>query len=372
MDQYYQLVYFPYITLRGIDCLEFGDISVVNFEGAAAKIKDEGVRKKVAAILAMHCTPTYGVSDARPIKHIGILQCKEEGFRRLTQQEMNMVQEFRHMIFLACLSKNIRLAGENVGSYIYTAENFDFVTQNFTLESDVIAETSGAIVSITIAGYKIDKTRFPKPSYVNQPLSFHYDEVLFKQLKWLRQSNKKFYRRIMRAGEAFIQSYYNTPAVDINARILLQAQAFEILLDLPEVSQRKHFKDNVERLCDNTGDRKFRYKYEKSGGKTEEETRSAKVLWADRFYTLRNHVIHGEVVTQKEYLFRNAQRHFHIAPIFFIFMIKRLIDECRKRGGKKPIFYERIDWRNLSEEEETKGVGFMINDDFYLKYALER
>ncbi|KPK57048.1 MAG: hypothetical protein AMS21_12000 [Gemmatimonas sp. SG8_38_2] len=55
------------------------------------------------------------------------------------------------------------------------------------------------------------------------------------------------FNRILRATDVFIGSYYNSHTISIPARILLQASAFEILLDLPDTGQRRQFKDDVER-----------------------------------------------------------------------------------------------------------------------------
>ena len=74
--------------------------------------------------------------------------------------------------------------------------------------------------------------------------------------------DSKLYRLIMRATAVFLESYYNTPSVDVRARVLLQAASFEILFDLPDQAQRKAFKDAIEAWTGNSGDRHFRYKYE--------------------------------------------------------------------------------------------------------------
>ena len=72
------------------------------------------------------------------------------------------------------------------------------------------------------------------------------------------------------------------------------------------------------------------------------EARTLHAIWADRFYTLRNHIIHGEVVTDSEYVFRGEQHHPVIAPFFFVLSIQRMINAVHVRRQRKPVFFDRL------------------------------
>ena len=85
------------------------------------------------------------------------------------------------------------------------------------------------------------------------------------------------------------------------------------------------------------------------------ETKSIKVKWADRFYILRNHIIHGDVVLDPEFLFEH-QRHIDIATMFFVLLTKKLFNE---RLGDT-IFYDRIIWYSFRIEMKWYAKGLSM------------
>jgi hypothetical protein len=248
---------------------------------------------------------------------------------------------------------------------MYTAENFDIVRQWFTIDSDSFAESAGVILQRHLMGYKISLARFPTPSHVNRPLTFTFDDTLWSELSRLRRSDRKLYGRILRATSLFLGSYYNSHSLGLEARVLLQASAFEVLLELPDSEPRRVFKDTIESLLNSPEERRYRYTFEVRGGKRV-ETRSLKGIWADRFYTLRNHLIHGEPVRDREFVFRGSQHHLIIGPLMFVSATKRLINRSRADSAKRPAFFETCEWRRLSSDDEDAGLGhgFGIRTDF--------
>jgi len=205
----------------------------------------------------------------------------------------------------------------------------------------------------------ISDVEFQAPRFLPSPMRFSIDEELKNQLLWLMNSRKRLFKTIINAIEIFFQSYYNSPAVSHNARILLQTQSFEILLDL---KNREDFKDKIEKYCSYPNERKYHYSYESKSGRKKGH-RTLKGIWADRFYTLRNHIIHGDVVKSKDFLFKQ-QPHFHIALLFFILCIKELINEVRQTIGKNKIFYDSIKWEKWRDElKNIDRWGFVYEKD---------
>jgi hypothetical protein len=367
--QVYQVVYFPYLALDGVETLKFGPVELWNARHLEHRVRDENLRKQISAILATHVSPAYGTRRPQPLQDIGVVTVGGGGFLPLSGKEARDVEHLRNALFLACLSHNVRSTGPNAGHEIYTTENFRLITHNFVLDSKYFSGSEGSLVQFTELGYELGKVTFPRPSFVPHPLTFSYDSHLWLGLQWLRRTNSPLFRRIMRASSIFSESYYNTPSVDLSARILLQVVAFEVLLDLPEKRQRQELKAAIERLCTNEGERRFRYKYEVPSGK-KEEALSLKGIWADRFYTLRNHIIHGERVRHAEFSYR-GQRHLTVSPMMFIRTIKSLIDEFRGSVGKNRIFFDRVDWvpsRPARHGEDEEQAGFRIREDFEAMY----
>lgn len=360
----HQLVYLPHIGLSQVDEIRFRGLRLINFDRCADAIPDSTVRAYVRRILDMHKDSARDPTKARTLPDQGVILA-DPSLAPLSRDQRSRAFEFRRALFLSCLTANARLWGVNAGFAVYTSENFDLVTQNFALGNDFISELTGVINRLNTMGYKIGETRFPRPSHINIPRRFGYDENMFEQLRWLRRADSKLYRRIMRATAVFLESYYNTPSVDVRARVLLQVASFEILFDLPDQGQRKACKDAIEAWTGNAGDRRFRYKYEVPNGHRV-EVRTLQGIWADRFYTLRNHIIHGEVVADGDYVFRGEQHHLVIAPFFFVLSIQRMVNAVHTLRQGRPVFFDRLKREIVTDDHgnPTKERAFRLVTDF--------
>jgi hypothetical protein len=63
-------------------------------------------------------------------------------------------------------------------------------------------------------------------------------------------------------------------------------------------------------------------------------------MCADRFYVLRNHIIHGEKLKDRDFVFL-GQYHYHLGLWFFLVSVKKMINES---FGDK-IFYDTIKYK---------------------------
>jgi hypothetical protein len=354
-----QILYFPYLMLGNLDEITYGNVKVWNFRKKADEyIQDEALRQKIKTLLA---TNKY---EGQPIQDMGILSIGEIDFRHATEEEIDTANEIKLMLFLTCLARNnVRAQGANAGHYIATSENFLFVVQNFLLESDYISESAGYIVHKTVGGYKMNERSFITPAHVLKPFVFGFNSDLSETLLKLKSEDSNLYARILRATDLFFQSYFNNTDVSLNARILLQVGALAVLLDLPnDGQQRRRLKEAVEKLTSLPNDPIETFQFEK-GNTLKSETKSIKVKWADRFYTLRSHIIHGNEIPSTEFLFA-SQRHIDIATMFFVLLIEKLLNE---RFGEK-IFYDKIMWNTFKDEDWVDQAGFVFHDGSLEKY----
>lgn len=180
----------------------------------------------------------------------------------------------------------------------------------------------------------------------------------------LEATDGALYDRILRATDLLFESYYNNPNVSLNARVLLQVGALEVLLDLPTEGQRRRLKEVIEAMTALPSDPVVTYPFEIRPGVTQTETRSIKVKWADRFYTLRNHIIHGDEAPVPEFLFVH-QRHTDIAPMFFVLLTKKLLND---RLGET-IFYDKIVWDSFKDRNEVEHEGFVYDNGWLGRIA---
>lgn len=362
MKDYSQIAYFPYLNMEGTDEIDLGFVKIWNFDQKAEfYIPNKKFRDKVKLLLS---TNVY--NNGHAIKNIGIIQFpKNKEFHCMSDEETSQIEEIRLLLFLAIMSKNITIGrGANAGHYMATSENFIVTIQNFRVDEEYIGERSGTIVSINAGGYKIGEHKFYAPSYLTTPMRFNYDKRFLSILLKIRNSQKRFYSKVLRGTGLFSESYYNDHQISQNARIMLQCGGFEALLDLPDDEQRKEFKEVIKKETVDSNEKELTYWFETKRGKKREDKGALKVIWADRFFTLRNKIIHGSKIDHSEFVFKKKQGHMHIALMFFILLIKTIIN----RKLRRKLFYDKITWKKVKDDLESY-EGFEY-DDRELEYML--
>lgn len=348
-----QILYFPYLQLNNTDEFIIGDVKIWKFDvKSETYIKDFKLRRKVKRLLD---TNTFA---GKPIKDIPIISIGKIDFRIFSQEETEKIEDARLILFIAILSiNNILDHSPNQGHYMFTSENFKIINQNFELENDTITTNEGLLVKKIDFGNKISEIKFPYPLYTPRPYIFKFDDYFIKQMFLLKKNDNNLYKKVLSAIEMFYESYYNTPDLSLNARILLGAGAFEMLLSNPNDNSqfRKIFKEKIKEMLCIENEKIISFISERPNNSKEKEQGSIKIMWGDRFFTLRNHIIHGNNIKDEDFKFKNIQWHFHIIPIFFIAFIHQLIN--KNRG--KVIFKSKIEWIDTNNKE--KG-GFKFED----------
>jgi hypothetical protein len=326
-----QIAYFPYLFFSRIRSLSFFHITISNSKDALSQLEDEVLRDKIKSLIAQNRILGKESTD------IGIVAIRGKyAFSPLGKAERESLNEARAALFLSAMARCNTVDSPNAGHFMLTSDNFKIVYQNFTKETLYIGYSSGVIVQQNDFGYPISQLVYEKPFCVLKH-GFEYDRQLLQALKLLRREDRRLYRLIARATDSFMNAYTNSEDVSYESRILEGCRAFEILLGLPERDQRKAFKDAIKKYCEPAGERSRRYLSERSGNKREYEKGSRQVMWADRFYTLRNHIIHGDRVPTRLLLF-HKQRHFDLALWFFLVIVKHMMNKALK----KDLFYDSI------------------------------
>lgn len=326
-----QIIYFPYIFLSRIRSVTYLDFVVQNLKETLESIQENNLKDTIRNMMRQN--RIFG----KIIEDIGIVQIKgRNDFRPLGSEEKKKVGELRATLFLGGVAKCNTVDGPNAGHYILTSDNFKLLFQNFVLGDPHIGYASGKIVRLSDFGYRVSDIVYEKPLCVLTN-SFSCDEKLLNALEQLKKRNRQKYRLILRATDAVMNAYSNSDDLSNASRVLEFSRAFEILFELPERDQRMKFKEAIERYCEPAGERKRRYLSERSNNNKADEVGSRHVMWADRFYVLRNHIIHGESIPDKRFSFY-TQLHWDLALWFFLVSVKQIINE----SIGKQIFFDSI------------------------------
>lgn len=319
----YQIVYFPYLSMGELDEIDLGFLKVWNFDlKKDIYVKDATLLAKVEKIIATHVTQ-YG-----NVKGIGIVQMPNKGFEPLNDDEIELVQQARAILFLMATSaNNTKIADGNSGHSMVTSENFDAIYQNFLLTDDYVSESAGEIIPFRKGGNTLQKIRFQIPNFVPTPHRYGLDQEMQVALSRIRSKKPKVFQRIINSTQIFIEGYYNSPHLSSKARVLMIMSAFEMIFSLPEQDMRKHFKNKIQSIADLDGDKRYMNYWKSRAYPKSKESLSKKGLWAEKFYLLRNKITHGDDVTKTDFFFEKKQPHIYIALLFFILAIKKQFEK---------------------------------------------
>ena len=335
-----QIFYFPHLQLQDTNEIIIGNVKIWKFSANANNyISNTALREKVKSLLYIN---TF---QGKAIEDIPVISIKNIDFRIFTEAEIKQINDARNLLFLAFISvNNILDHSPNQGHYMATSENFEIINQSFEMSKDTLSTRNGILVNKIDFGNKISEIKFEYPLQAPRPIIFSIDEDLICQMLLLKKKDKELFEKIISASEIFYESYFNTENLSCNARILLGAGAFEMLLGT-HGNARKEIKQKVREMLYIRGkEKRVSFLSERENGKIR-ESGSIKIMWADRFFSLRNHIIHGDKVNIKKFKFKNIQAHFHITPIFFIAFIHQLINTAISTKEEK-VFYSILIAKN--------------------------
>lgn len=323
MMQYF-IAYFPYLFMGEIEEIDLGFAKVWNYDKKKKDyIKNPELIGKVDSLLGVYSTHT------KPTRGIGIISFDVPNLLPFSDEQASQVQTIRSLLFLALLSENNTAAQSPNAHSMVTSENFDVIYQNFTLGSDALSETAGAIITFRRGGFKTSEIKLPTPTYVSTISQFRYDDEILSLLLRLKNEKPLVFRRVMSANRIFMEGYYNSPYLSQNGRILLLISAFEILFSLPEEGQRKNLKAKIESISALDTEKKYESYWSRNEKRQNQpkEFLTRKGQWAEDFYLLRNSIIHGSSIRDRDFFFLNSQQHIHIAPLFFVLAIRKQLEK---------------------------------------------
>ena len=351
----------PFLNMGCVEEIDLRFAKIWNFSLKKDEyIKDKSLREHVEKILKKYKGAyPYGTGNGLnaylPRCGIGFISVGTSGTQELNYEEARDANYARLLLFISVLERNNIIPRDaNTGHSMASSENYAQVHFSAVVGSEYMTDHVGFVVPTRHMGIKIEEDVSIQPRHIPTP-QFREDNAdsnLLKSLLDLREKEEIVFQKIMSSIEVFYESYYNSPEVSHNARILLQASAFETLLDKEEDGGRKALKLFLKKCGDYPDDECFPYISERKEGKKEEKG-TKRVIWADQFFTLRNHIIHGLVPKEKEYYFEK-QRHFDIALYFFVFCLKRIIE----KNLKKEIFGDDVVWETLTDDKGVKYTGF--------------
>lgn len=127
------IAYFPYISLKDVPEIDFGFAKVWNFDLKKNDyITDQRLLEKIEKIINVNVELWSG-----SIRNVGIISIGSIDFRKYNEEENEIIKQIRHILFISFIAKNNTVKpGANTGFSMATAENFDVIYQNFSLDGE--------------------------------------------------------------------------------------------------------------------------------------------------------------------------------------------------------------------------------------------
>jgi hypothetical protein len=346
----HHFVCLPYLNFGNIPEVKLGFATVWNFNILSEKyIPDQALREHVAKTLgnyrASYPYEQDGMDIYPPVHGIGMISVDVPTEKELSELEKQRANDARLILFISHLARrNTITRNANSGHGMASSENYSPIYFSAVVGSKYSTEFTGFVIPSWHGGIEIEKNMIIRPKHIPTP-NFDPEVELLNALIKMRLKHKRNFRRLISAVEVFYESYYNAHEVSRNARILLQTSAFEILLDTHSGGGREVLKALLKKEATYPEDRQLSFKSERRGH-TVMERGTVREKWADRFFTLRNHITHGHVPKDSEYYFSKWQSHCDIALYFFIFCLKRKIEEA---FGKE-MFGDDVVWKTWTDD----------------------
>lgn len=346
----HHFVCLPYLNLGSTREVDLGFAQVWNFKALSEKyIADPGLREHVGRILKSYRASYPYDQDGQdvypPIPNVCLVSTGTSSEQELDEGGKQKINDARLILFISHLARrNTVTRNVNSGHGMASSENYAPMFFSAVVGSKYSAELTGFVIPSWHGGIEIDKNMLIRPKHVPTG-PFDPEPELLAALIKMRSRQKRAFRRLISAVDVFYESYYNAHEVSHNARILLQTSAFEIVLDTSAGEGRRELKAFLKKVATSPEDKQVSFKSER-GNRVVTERGTMKEKWADSFFTLRNHITHGHVPKEKEYTFGNWQRHFDIALYFFVFCLKRKIEQALKRD----LFGDDVVWKTWTDD----------------------
>ena len=288
-------------------------------------------------------------NQGKPVDTITVCSHGDVNFRSLNDLEYRDLRNAVNILIFAAITPQVKIAVcENNRSWGPPSANvFELATQSFRPEDSNISVQRHSHLS---RGYKIGEIVFPKPWEMGGAIWSFKEELIEGFGKCFSAEFPEDLREsLFRSLEWFRMAHIEDSQVSVLSKIVIMAVAFEILLQVPNVSNKKQWIANeLEKRISNLNFLKETRKDRKGN----DHTYSKIGWWGWDFYKIRNNIVHGDIIKSEilHYYAPNREwlTHLIVADLIFWECVKRelfnhkcigdniysLAKECNKILGK--------------------------------------
>jgi len=302
---HYQVCFMPW---AGLDReLKLGPVAFWPFSTQAENwITDKAIREHLARYFRY-----YIDHQGRPVESVTICSHGPADFRQLGEQQAGEIRSaVDALIFsIICPATKMAVCANNNSMGPPSTERYQFIAQNFRPGEDHIAVRAGSVMS---GGWKIGQISFPRPWSIGGAFANPDSRLLEAFTKFFEPGFPAEVKgRVLRSLEWFRFAHIGSDDVSWQSKVVMMATAFEIVLDVPDQSNKKGWiADRLDTLCGTEGtlreDRNI-------GSRQINHTKIG--WWGWDFYQLRNEIVHGDVIRPEQLEYRTSTIKWLTHPI---------------------------------------------------------
>lgn len=324
---HYQISFLPWADLK--DEFKIGPIIFWPFSQVEKKIQNKSIKEHLIKYFK-----SYVDRKGKPIEKIVVCSYQDIDFRPLSDEEYNRLRSAVDILVFCSIAPQTKnaICANNYSMRPPSTEVFQLITQNFQPGNDYIAVKAGSLLS---GGWKIGEVTFPEPWAIGGPF-----RTLDKEL--IQGFDKMFdaefpddvRERVFRSLQWFRMSHVESDEVSMLSKVVMMATAFEILLQVPNIpNKKKWIADKIERRISNSD---FLMEIRKDS-KGNNQIYSKVAWWSWDFYELRNSIVHGDHIEAKRLRYSAPDKdwlsHLIIADLVFWECVKRELFEQKCIGN---------------------------------------
>lgn len=256
----------------------------------------------------------YVKNDGAAVSDIALVFSGNDAVADISSQQRQLLRRAVDALAFASILAHLRVIvrTQNTSFGVPNSERFQLITQNFAPGQYSVAVLSGGVTH----AWTLSAIHFCIPWCVGGSMD-QVDEDLLKALGLIlnRRRGAALRERLFRALEWFRLAHTGSDDTDSTSRLVMMATAFEVLLEPPNPFQKRSAMG--EALTVLTERPNLKTKTVKIAKKTYKF--NAPAVWLDKFYQIRNSIVHGDRVRQQSLRYAVSGRpwltHLHVADL---------------------------------------------------------
>lgn len=365
---YYQVNFLPWAGIT--DEIKIGPIKLWHFSKA-----EEKIQKQTILNYLKNYFKSYVDYQHNPVNSIVICSYNGINFKPLSRRQYadlkNAVNALIFCIVAPAVYNAVRANNYSMGPA--SADRYELIFQNFNARTNTIVVQVGSSRHI----WEIGQVKFSQPWALGGIQQSPDNELLLGFDKLFHSSiGIDIKERIFRSLEWFRLAHIENEAVSLLSKVVMMATAFEILLQAPNIPNKKAW--IAQKLESQIHSKLIKIKRQYNNGRRYSKLGG----WVWDFYDLRNKIVHGDHIDWKLLGYKILDKkkrwitHHIVADLVFLECVKRELfnlgligdkaRECAKnfddafKNSSRSCLYEIAEWF-LGFRDTYRALGWIRN-----------